>query len=385
MASALLGGWAELADALGVSQEPEKRQHFREAKCFAAAVAWALLQLPASAPPAPRGRPAVVWVVGARSLMEGRLAQDGEWRLLADVFPDLQWELVLVGPEMDVDADAFAADGGDGRVQVRSVRLKGHEWARQEPTRPDFAVCFNSGIGTLSIALTRHWLETIEELLLLDVPVLFTCFSQKERKGEELIIHQLYKARVLLDFQENPLKPAPEDRPAGYRKKTDVPASVDAIERDDDQRICNAVVWWVQGSELAPAALREVSTIAAPGALKQLTCSFALQGAWRGWMEALKSGTRDVGGIALESFAAASENPMVAKAFAKIAKRIIEAIVAYTRRYALHHEARPCIERILFAKARIVLGEGVDDAELMESVRKTVDEEHGELLPREGT
>mmetsp|Transcript_62757 Transcript_62757/g.125802 ORF Transcript_62757/g.125802 Transcript_62757/m.125802 type:complete len:274 (-) Transcript_62757:43-864(-) len=273
--------------------------------------------------------------------MEGQRVQDGEWRLLADIFPDLQWELVLVGPEMDADTDAIAADGGDGRVQARSVRLKGHDWARQKPPPPDFVVCFNSGIGTLSIALVKHWLETVEEMLLLDVPVLFTCFSAKERKGEEFIIHQLYKARVLVESRENPIRPLPTDKPVGYMKKETVPAAVDAVEKDDDQRICSTFAWWVKGSELGPEELRAVSSTQAPEALQQLTCSFALQGAWKGWLEALRGGTQEVGRIALESFSAASENAVIAKAFSKMAKQIIEAVVIYTRKHGVHPEARP--------------------------------------------
>lgn len=383
LAEPLLAGWGALADALSIADEPGERQRFREAKCFAAAVAWALLQLPSTAPRAPVGRPVVVWLVGARSLMEGQLVQDGEWRLLADIFPDLQWELVLVGPEMDADTDAVPADGADGRVQARSVRLKGHDYARQKPPRPDFAVCFNSGIGTLSIALVKHWLETVEELLLLDVPVLFTCFSQKEQKGEDFIIGQLYKARVLAGFRENPLRPLPEDKPVGYRKKETVPAAVDAVEKDSDQRICSTFAWWVQGSELSPEELRAVSSTSGPEALRQLTANFALQGAWRGWLEALRGGTKEVGRIALESFAAATENPVIAKAFTKMAKQVIEAVVIYTRKHGVHPDARPCIERIMFAKVRALLGEDVADADILETVRQTVDEEHGKLLPRQ--
>jgi len=383
LAQALLGGWDTLAEALSVGPGPEERQALREAKCFAAAMVWSLLQLPPATLPPPQGRPVVVWVVGARSLMEGRLALDGEWKLLAEAFPGTQWELVLVGPEMDGTGDLAPADGGDGKVQARSVRLKGHEWARQSPPKPDFAVCFNSGVGTLAIALARHWLETVEELLKLDVPVLFTCFGEKERKGEEFIIHQLFKARVLLGSRENPLKPMPVDKPVGYRKMANLPANVDAVERDDETRICNTMLWWVQGSELGPGELHEVATVSGQDALKQLTCSFALQGAWKGWLEALKTGSKEVGVIALESFAASSENATVAKALTKIAKHVIEAIVVYTRRHGVNPEARPCIERLMFAKVRAQLGPDMDDATILDSVQRTVDEEHGELLPRQ--
>merc|ERR1719401_3264156 len=204
--------------------------------------------------------------------MEGQLALDGEWGLLGEVFPELRWELVLVGPEMQelgsrdgAGGGSIAADAGEGRVRARGVRLKGHDWARQAPQPPDFAVLFNSGIGTLALTLVRHWLATVEALLSLSVPVLFTCFSEKERRGEEYVLRQLFKARVLVDFLENPLRPELEDTPVGYTTRaghgTQNVDSMDKIERDDDRRICNTHVWWACGSELPPAELSKVCTV----------------------------------------------------------------------------------------------------------------------------
>mmetsp|Transcript_39945 Transcript_39945/g.92682 ORF Transcript_39945/g.92682 Transcript_39945/m.92682 type:complete len:112 (+) Transcript_39945:437-772(+) len=110
-----------------------------------------------------------------------------------------------------------------------------------------------------------------------------------------------------------------------------------------------------------------------------------MQGAWKGWLEALRSGTREVGLVSLESLAAASENKVVAQALSKIAKQVVEAVVSFTRRHGLDSAARPCIERIMFAKVRGLLGVDVLDEEIMETVRQTVDEEHGDILPRQSS
>mmetsp|Transcript_62772 Transcript_62772/g.177044 ORF Transcript_62772/g.177044 Transcript_62772/m.177044 type:complete len:442 (-) Transcript_62772:29-1354(-) len=385
MASAVLGGWDTLGEAVGIAPGSPAAQRFRETNCFPAAVVWSLLQLPASAPPPPRNKPVVVWIVGARDIMEGQLALDGNWCLLADVFPELQWELVLVGPEMEGLGSAVPADGGRGRVFARGVCLKGHELAREraEPP-PSFAVCFNSGVGTLALPLVRHWLETLEELLRLGMPVLFTCFSEKEKKGEDFIIREMFKARVLVDFMENPLRPEAGDKLVGYQKKAGVPSSIDEIERDDDTRICNTFVWWAHGSLLSSSELCEVATVNCPQTLKGLCQTFALKGAYKGWLASLNKGDKGVGAIALESFSAALENPAVAKVFAKLAKLVIGAIVQYTRRHGLHPDARPCVERIMVAKVRIQLGDGIDEADVLETVNQAIDDEHGSLLPRGG-
>ena len=380
-----LGDWDSLAEALGAAAGGPEARRFREAKCFPAALAWAFLQLPPGAPPPPTGRPALVWVLGARTGMEGQLARDGEWGLLAEVFPEVAWDLVLVGPEMDAGEDFAPADGGAGRVRSLGVGLTGHEWAQRAPRQPDFAVCLNSGIGTLALSLVRRWLETVEHLLGLDVPVLFTCFGEKERQGEDLILRQLFRANVLVDFADNPLKPLPEDRPAFYNREVHVPAAIDRIEADGEARVCNAVAWWAWGSALPPEALAEARASGVPRALKELAQAFAIKGAHQGWTEALSSGGRDVGGVALEMLAAALEHPAVAKGLARIHRRVTEAVLSYAKRHGPHPDARACIELLLFAKVRAALGEEVGDDAIRETVRQTIEAEYGSVLAPAGS
>ena len=59
-------------------------------------------------------------------------------------------------------------------------------------------------MGTLSLSVTKPWLETLAAVLQRDVPVLFTCFGAEEQKGEDFLLRQILKARVLLNFRENP-------------------------------------------------------------------------------------------------------------------------------------------------------------------------------------
>merc|ERR1712048_874059 len=115
--------------------------------------------------------------------------------------------------------------------------------------------------------------------------------------------------------------------------------------------------------------------------LKELTQNFAIQGAHRGWTEALNAGAKEVGAIAVESFAVATENPEVRRVLAKFGKRIIDSVVEYTRRCGQHPEARTVVERLMMAKVQAAAGELVDDAGIQEIVRRTLDDEYGNLLP----
>lgn len=383
VAGDLLHGWNQLATAFNETASDAQFQKFREAKCYAAAVAWSLLQLPPKALVPPKDRPVRVWIVGARTIMEGKLAQDGEWKLLADVFPDLQWELVLVGPEMHNSEGFATADGGLGRVQAQGVCLKGHEWAKQAPCSPDFVVVFNSGVGTMALALVRHWLETLEALLGLNVPILFTCFSVKERRGEELLLQQLFKARVLAGFFDNLLKPHAEDKPIGYVRQMDLPPSVDVIESDTESRLCNAVVWWAKGSHLSRVKLHNVTLVQAPEVLKNLIQTFALK-AFKGWLATLKDAKQNIGDVVLENLAVATENPTVAKLFARQSKLIVGVIVKYVQRVGQHPLARPCVERILFAAVRPKAEASVPDKIIWESVHSMIDEQYGDALLKGG-
>ncbi|CAK9033640.1 Hypothetical protein (Fragment) [Durusdinium trenchii] len=333
----LSGSW----EALG-----EPTRSFRERHGFPATLAWALLQL--NFPSFPSRR-VDLWVLGARTGMEGWLAEEGLWDFLAKVFPRLEWRIRLIGPEMQ--------DGvyRSTLVEVEGVRLKGHEWMMQSPAQPDLVVCFNSGIGTLSLSITKPWLPTVAALLKLDAPVLFTSFGAKERKGEDFLLRGLFKAGVLVDFLENPFRQRPEDRPGCYRSLEDE-LLADARGAEGAQgaegegvNLCNAQVWWARGSELPEEELLKVA-LKAPKVLEELTQNYALQGAYKSWIVALTKGNRRVGESALENFEAAFKHADVLRALAKLGKRIAEAMAAFVRRHGPHPLAKQCVKEVLLAK-----------------------------------
>ncbi|CAJ1450301.1 unnamed protein product, partial [Effrenium voratum] len=227
-------GWAELLAIELTGWGAESRTQ-REHRGFPATLAWALAQLPS--PPASFPR-VEVWILGARTGMEGWLAEEGAWDWLLEAFPSLRWKLRLIGPEMR-EGDLTRSP----EVEVQGLRLQGHEFTQQSPDRPDLAVCFNSGVGTLALTIASPWLPTLAALLKLDVPLLFTSFGPQERKGEDFILKQLFQAQVLVDVLENPFRQMPEDRPGCYS----------TLEEDlsgDGEHLCNAQIWWARGSQL---------------------------------------------------------------------------------------------------------------------------------------
>ncbi|CAL1149738.1 unnamed protein product [Cladocopium goreaui] len=360
-------GWSQEALLSGAGWEAlgESTRSFRELYGFPATLAWAALQLK-DLPPA---RHVEVWIIGARSGMEGWLAEEGSWDFLIEIFPTSSWKLCLIGPEMREDLRLGA------RVEVESARLQGHEWIQKDGLCPDLVVCFNSGIGTLSLSITKPWLLTVAALLKLDVPILFTCFGLKERKGEEFLLRGLFKARVLVDFLENPFRQRPGDRPGCYRSLEE--ESLSAPEGEAE--LCNAQLWWAQGSQLSAEELDQVA-LKAPKVLEELTQSYALQGAHRSWILALKEGNRRVGEAAVENFQIAFNNVDVLRALSKFAKHIADAMVSFIRRHGPHPKAKQCVGKILLAKVRRMLPEGHDDQELSEAVTERMREDYADVF-----
>eukprot|EP00434_Breviolum_minutum_P016616 symbB.v1.2.014649.t1/scaffold1063.1/size201213/4 len=305
-------------------------------------------------------------MLGARSGMEGWLTEEGCWEVLAKVFPQLSWRLRLIGPEMREDLRRM-----EDTIQVESARLQGHEWMLREDVRaPDLVVCFNSGIGTLSLSITKPWLLTVAAVLKLDVPVLFTSFGIKEQKGEDFLLRGLFKAHVLVDFQENPFRQRPEDRPGCY-------GSLEESLSGDNGDLCNSHIWWAAGSELPEEELNEVA-LKAPKLLEELTQNYALQGAHRSWIVALKEGNQRVGEAAMVNFQVALQNPAVLRVLAKFAKHIADAMVIFVRRYGPHPMARKCVEEVLLSKVRNTLPAGLNEEDLREAVRERLREDYAD-------
>ena len=189
---------------------------------FAATIAWGVGQLKHTerseiflAPGHGRDSRTALWLVGAREAMEGELVRNGYFvealvTLLQKAYLlPVHLELVLIGPQMRTWERTI------GPVLVRAVSGVLHEAIERcepnsvhdrplEGSRPDAAILFNSGIGTLIWPLVEQWLPTIGLLLSINVPILCTCFHEGEARGEEAIFGSAYEAHTMLDSVTNP-------------------------------------------------------------------------------------------------------------------------------------------------------------------------------------
>ena len=116
-----------------------------------------------------------------------------------------------------------------------------------------------------------------------------------------------------------------------------------------------------------------------PKLLEELTQSYAVQGAYKGWLLALTSGNRRVGEAALENFQAAFGKEEVLRGLAKLGKQLAEAICSFVRRHGPHPLACGCVETILVAKVQRS-APGVAREDLLQAVRETMREEYAELF-----
>jgi len=195
------------------------------------------------------------------------------------------------------------------------------------------------------------------------------------------MVRQLFKAKVLVDFLDNPLKSAPGDAPPSYGDREDRQARLDQIEpRDGDSaNICNHVVWWAQGSTLTSEELHEAATVSGMKLLKSLTQHYAVK-QHPLWIQIVGTQGQSVGGAALEMLSAASEHPQIVRLLARQQTKLTNAVVSYTKRHGTHVEARPCLERVLLAMVLAKMPD-LDPAMARESVQQIIDEKLGPARP----
>jgi hypothetical protein len=101
---------------------------------------------------------------------------------------------------------------------------------------PDVVFCINSGMGTLPAPLVAPWLPTLDALLCLGTPTLFSCFNRHEAAGEAALL-PLLGAEVLLSYSTPnsmahalPLELiATADVPARASPSADADADADAL------------------------------------------------------------------------------------------------------------------------------------------------------------
>ena len=161
---------------------------------MAASIAFGLRNLPPEHLPTHDDK-WLIWIVGARESMEGRLARGGHLvEVLDALYPTARgFDLLLIGPEMEPAPNAY-------RGTLHQLRADG-----RIDRPPDLVVLFNSGVGTMNWPIVEPWLPTMALLLSLDRPLLLTCFHPGESKGEQEILVGHFGARVLTPPADNPL------------------------------------------------------------------------------------------------------------------------------------------------------------------------------------
>ena len=158
-----------------------------------------------------RDKRLLLWIVGAREPMEGELARAGHLAepiaALCDHIACRGLELVLIGPEMkEWEMERPASSSQRPSLLVRALSATLHVAMSRETAAaaPDAIVLFNSGIGTLIWPLVEAWLPSISAMLALEVPILLTCFNEREKEGEQMLFGQAFEAHNLLAPRVNP-------------------------------------------------------------------------------------------------------------------------------------------------------------------------------------
>lgn len=257
--AALLGGAPSAAGRLAL---------WRARRTMAATFAFGMGQLPESTWAYTAGRGGrgsdgrmLVWVVGACEAMEGQLSRRG---LLAQTICRLWWparehglELILCGPEMRewsldlgrrgasraAEHRAAAAAAASAARSARHAALAPRCWQRGG-VRGGLGAAAGARRGVLHqlwhghapAPLVAPWLPTLDALLCLGTPTLFSCFNRHEAAGEAALL-PLLGAEVLLSYSTpNPMTHAlpleliaTADVPARASPSADADADADAL------------------------------------------------------------------------------------------------------------------------------------------------------------
>ena len=156
------------------------------------------------------------------------------------------------------------------------------------------------------------WLPSISAMLQLNVPILLTCFHEGEAEGEQIVLENTFKARVLVPSTRNPFAHvtpleavasggvnAPDEvglaervaeaaASASVARVRVVPKNADlasgsstcapnGTEHPDPEALSNSFVWWICGSSLAPSELDGSAQERAAGVVRGCAKMFALK------------------------------------------------------------------------------------------------------------
>ena len=172
----------------------------------------------------------IIWIVGATEAAEGELARSG---LLAEplsqLCPELgRLELYLIGPEMREWSlnpnDALEVHGVPGLMH----RVSQH--GKLSSGWPDFAVLFDSGLGTTDFAKVDPWLGTLTMLIQTNAAILLTCRNKAEAGLMTQLLAGPYRAVVTVGARANAL-------------------ITEQMVREDGHPAGHAWMMWIQGTD----------------------------------------------------------------------------------------------------------------------------------------
>jgi len=119
------------------------------------------------------------------------------FRVLCWFYPNVQFEIVLVGPEL-IESVPIQL-GENMRVSFHAEMY--HQFKKHHQfVLPNLIVGYNCGL-----LMYPSWRETLLQLLREDVPLVVTTYRQWEQNGEEKLLKHL-KANIVLQPRENPFQ-----------------------------------------------------------------------------------------------------------------------------------------------------------------------------------
>ena len=107
--------------------------------------------------------------------------------VLTKLWPDRQWEIVMIGPEMQLPSDEIVQLARHPGLTVWGCKATGHRFLQAPNSSlaaPHLLVLFNSGVGTKLAPVMQSWLPTLAAFRAAQIPMAFFCFNEAELEGE---------------------------------------------------------------------------------------------------------------------------------------------------------------------------------------------------------
>lgn len=135
--------------------------------------------------------PTVIWVIVSSELLEVQLAQEGIFDMLGSILRLTSLSIVLFVESEIEDSQSILSNDSSSRVSVQVRKGVVSDLISSSSSPPTLAVCFHTGVGTLSRPLVEKWVPLLCKLLRLKTPVLLTSRCQQEAEGDQRVLSAL--------------------------------------------------------------------------------------------------------------------------------------------------------------------------------------------------